>query len=263
MFFCGGYGALIPFCWCRNGKVQLRRTCCADSVQVGEGRRCCYVKVQFFSSALLTLCSNARVLQLEEGICQTPTRSKPGVRVPLLCGSCAPGDGSGWVCSLCKGEVTPDGQASRVRCVMGNKNQSNTKEASGVVLTCPFPLEVALEAVQAYTDPVIWVLLGSVLINPRTSLLQVWLFILPSLSLGPRCVLWALLRDFVSSFREASLRPWCCSWHLIPGQPLMGSQPHLNSSLHFPPYLQDKQQLRLEVLGCALTPASCCKLEAI
>lgn len=184
---CGGCRDWITFC--RKGKVQMRKTCCADSVQVGEGRGRCYVKSELFSSALLRICSVFCSLK-SSGAPAMPVPDLgfwwpfPLVGVPAACPD--------WDCSQCKGGVTQEGQTLPGRGLrwhfgVGNKRaKSHNKRCRvgdtlrclcGLGLSLPwrwlwrlctsFPCPCACN----FESP-----LACTLIIPRARLLQVCLF---------------------------------------------------------------------------------------
>lgn len=214
---------------CRKGKVQMRKTCCADSVQVGESRGRCYVKaaaLQLRSSKNLLCFVAWRAAELQ--LCLFQTRGSDGpslwlVPQELVLGGIVPSTK----------EVSP----TRVRPCQGGdsrgtwvtKKQNATKKGCwGHTVVSMWPwlvpsLAAALGAVQAYPGPslalapVIWVLLGCTLIIPRARLLQDRLF--TPLRLG-HWKLDVLLEGFWEilglgwSFQGALLR--CAPGHLVP-----------------------------------------------
>lgn len=155
--------------------------------------------------------------------------------------------------------VTPCWEGTRVPCVMNNKKRQGTQKQqvvsrwyTGSYFTgsslVPSLWNLVLEAVQAYPDlsealvPVIWASSGCILIDPGTGMS---VHLSETLALETRHVLlWVLLWDFFClswSFREAFLSLLSLK-QAVPGQPMVGSRPHLKPNLHFFPYLQEKWQ---------------------
>lgn len=169
---CGGCRDWITFC--RKGKVQMRKTCCADSVQVGEGRGRCYVK-----AAALQLGSSKNLL------CVFVAWRAVELRLCLFQTWGSDGPSPGWDCSQCKGGVTRWGQTlpgRGLRCHLsvGNKKTKMLGTHCGVrvALARPFPGGGfgGCAGPSLALAPVIWVPSGCTLIIPQARLLQVCSF---------------------------------------------------------------------------------------